>query len=630
MLRFTTASILLYSCAVTCSIMAAPVTEVKVTIDPNTQRYLGAECKLDRSKFVAFHGSLSVDGKDEYFEKFKRDYNVGDNYIGSRIFNYPISKINNGVIPDVKQTYSGKRDLYDYIGTTAPAKLFYDKTINYGDVDFMPYIKQVAEYIANSYKSDWELVPKYLEPFNEPMVHAGDFAKGLKGAERTEAIEAIITYICKYHSEVARAIKSTPELKGMQIMGFGSAFPEFETKNFSLWNNRFKQFIDVAGEDVDILSVHLYDGSGVNNLGGRRTGSNLEAIFDIMQTYSYIKLGAPMPIAVTEYGRLVPNNPVWQRSVGMANSKDTPKAGAKPTVGNYDPVINSQAVRSQLSMVMAFMNRQNELVKTVPFSTKRSPRTAMYSKASLWAQQDDGSYEYSNRKYFFEMLKDIKGESVVVSSDDVDVQTLAFVDGNRLYVMLNNLEEKQCSVALDLLATKDLVDVQAKCLKIYEDRTPGLTFIEYAKAPMSIPLEYGETIVITYTYKDPIKFKHSVVRTKYYSKDYLKPIVADKNNKFVFENMPVAKSNGVAMLRLGVNRIHELPKIPMKLRINGTVVKIENDVIKGYDQATRSQFFGALEIPFDISLIKSEENTVEVFYGEDGGYVSTAILQIEQ
>ena len=41
----------------------------------------------------------------------------------------------------------------------------------------------------------------------------------------------------------------------------------------------------------------------------------------------------------------------------------------------------------------------------------------MYAKSSLWVKQEDGSYEYSNRKYFFEMLKDIEGEQILVNSN---------------------------------------------------------------------------------------------------------------------------------------------------------------------------------------------------------------------
>ena len=420
-------------------------------------------------------------------------------------------------------------------------------------------------------------------------------------------------------------MKSRPELKKIEVLGFGSAFPEFERDNFTLWNTRFKQFIDIAGEDIDILSVHLYDGSGVNNAGGRRTGSNLEAILDILQTYSYIKLGEPMPIAITEYGRLVPNQPDWEAATGAVGNKlDGP---VRTKISNYNPVTNSQAVRSQLHMVMAFMNRQNELVRTVPFTIGKAPQTALYCKSSLWVKQDDGSYEYSNRRFFFEMLKDIEGDQVVVKSDNVDIQALGYADDNKLYVMLNNLYDETAEVKLDLHPAGKLNSVSVKTLKIFNDKEPQLDVTTYKSAPESISLQYGETAVITYEYKKDIEFKHEVERAKYYSKVYLQPIKSNESIVFPFEGVKGAVED--VTLRLGVGREHGVAVEPTEVKVNGVAVALEGDMIKGYDQNTRRQFFGALEIPVPAKLLKSGKNNVSVTYAEGDGYVSSAILQVE-
>ncbi|MFI3270383.1 MAG: hypothetical protein SNG14_08225 [Rikenellaceae bacterium] len=613
----------------TTALSTAAAAEATVSISPTTQRYFGTESKLDRSKFVRFHDVNTKEGDTEY-AKLSRDYNFPGNYIGGRRFSYPIGKCKTGTIPKVKKTYSGVREVHDYIATTSAGSLFYDKSLNYAKTDFMPHIKSVSQYVAEALRDEWEYVPKYLEPFNEPMIHAADFCKTVKGAEKREAVESVITYICKYHNEVGKAVKSIPELKNVQMMGFGSAFPEFESNNFGLWNSRFKQFIDTVGTNIDILSFHLYDGSGVNNAGGRRSGSNIEAIMDMLQTYSFIKHGKPMPLAITEYGRLVPNNPEWEAQTGAKGNQHAeggPKQ--KVTVSNYNPVTNSQAVRSQLHMVTAFMNRQNEIVYTVPFTIGKAPLTAMYCKSSLWVKQPDGSYEYSNRRFFFEMLKDLKGDNVAVKSSNVDIQTLALVDGKSLHVLLNNLYDEACDVKLDLAPAGDVTSVSIKTLKIFADKEPLCETKVYKKAPESINLMYGETAVVTYTYKKAVKFTDELVRTKYYSNDYLLPIKAGVKNSFKFSGVKSAKS-GNAVLRLGVNRAHELVKEPTEVKINGTVVKITGDVVKGYNQEGRKQFFGSLEIPFDMSLIKSGDNVVEVSYAAAGGFTTTAILQLEQ
>ena len=51
-----------------------------------------------------------------------------------------------------------------------------------------------------------------------------------------------------------------------------------------------KMFIDRAGAYMDGFSVHLYDGINVTGTDTKRSGSNSEAVLDMVEAYSYIKL----------------------------------------------------------------------------------------------------------------------------------------------------------------------------------------------------------------------------------------------------------------------------------------------------------------------------------------------------
>lgn len=595
----------------------------KISIDPSTQRFLGDESEFKREKFVGFHHFQY--GADKDFEKFKKDYNADPAYQGSRTFRYPASVVKNRVIPEVTKKYSGEREVIDYVATGHPGMLYPDKSKDWSLIDSKPYLTELADYVARSFRDEWDIMPRYFEPLNEPMVHAHEFtAQG--GKYIREKIDVIINDINVYHRELARAIHSMPELKNMKVLGYSSAYPEFEANDFTSWDYAYKSFIDVAGKDIDIFSVHLYDGNGVNNSGGRRSGSNAEAVLDMIQTYSYIVTGEVKPIAITEYGRLVPNQPEWEAATGAkGNTYDKP---VHTLISNYHPVTNSQAVRSQLHMVMSFMNRQNEITNTIPFTIGKAPQSALYCKSSMWVKQEDGSYEYSNRRYFFEMLKDIKGEQVDVKSGNIDVQALGYVDGDKLYVMLNNLSDNEETVALDLKSAGKLSDVSVKTLKIFEDKVPQLDITNMKSAPESITLQYGETAVITYDYKKDIKFKRELERVKYYSKSYLQPIESGKSITFPFEGVTAGAEN--VILRLGVGRDHSVKVEPTEVKVNGVAVSIEGDVIKGYDQHTRKRFFGVLEIPVPAKLLKNGKNSVSITYAEGNGHVATATLQVEQ
>ena len=66
-----------------------------------------------------------------------------------------------------------------------------------------------------------------------------------------------------------------------------------------------KMFIDNAGDNIDAFSTHLYDGVNIIGDDNLRTGSNSQAILDIIETYSHSKWDLVKPHAITEYGTIV-------------------------------------------------------------------------------------------------------------------------------------------------------------------------------------------------------------------------------------------------------------------------------------------------------------------------------------
>ncbi|MEL6843693.1 MAG: T9SS type A sorting domain-containing protein, partial [Bacteroidota bacterium] len=84
-------------------------------------------------------------------------------------------------------------------------------------------------------------------------------------------------------------------------------------------------------------------------------------------------------------------------------------------------------------------------------------------------------------------------------------------------------------------------------------------------------------------------------------------------------------SVGTASLRLGIGRAHGLSLQP-QLSINGTNVPVPTDWM-GYDQATRQNFFGVIEVPFDVSLLTSQTN-IEMIFPDQGGHIASALIHL--
>jgi len=95
----------------------------------------------------------------------------------------------------------------------------------------------------------------------------------------------------------------------------------------------------------------------------------------------------------------------------------------------------------------------------------------------------------------------------------------------------------------------------------------------------------------------------------------------------IFEFNDVALGVGFAKLSMSIGRGHNLSKTPLIL-VNGEIVKISSNW-KGYDQANRKKFFGAIEIPVPMELIK-QNNSVRVTFPDTGGHLSSLILDVEK
>ena len=151
-----------------------------------------------------------------------------------------------------------------------------------------------------THHADVSLRPLWYEPMNEPFVYARDFYQEPDWDPIAEArVKGEMAQVIK---TIGEKIDAEPALSAMKVIGFESAWPSFELQNFSNWELNMKMFLDVAGDYIDAISYHLYDGINQSGQDNKRSGSNSEAIMDLIETYSFAKWGAIKPHVVTEYG----------------------------------------------------------------------------------------------------------------------------------------------------------------------------------------------------------------------------------------------------------------------------------------------------------------------------------------
>ncbi|WP_109434949.1 T9SS type A sorting domain-containing protein [Aquimarina sp. AU119] len=612
---------------------------VNVSIDLEKQRFLGEESNLDRSKYFNLHNA----SEEPAFPNFLRNNNFG---FGRRFFDPHSDRsfVNPvGNYPNTPPTSDGiVRPVRRFIATSNP------KNSWKADSDPVTGALSAARYFVD--EVDNQNRPEYWEPFNEPFIKANNFI-----GPSAPTGQAVVRKMSEWFRDMAKGIHDTPELAKMKVIGFSSAFPSYARRDFSeTWQNHMKLFIDVAGAEIDALSVHPYD--GVNQIGqsNGRSGSNSEAILDLLEAYTNETLGAPKKLAITEFG-------VIERGFPPG-----------PAPGFYNESASAITINGLNSMLFNFFERQDNIEICIPFITGRAdfwyqdfmqdggdgtvrPYTPAYLRPTELLDTPDpqtglrrnNEFVLTFKENFFKFWKDLKGDRAKITSDNLDVQVQAFVDGNKAYVVLNNLDSNEKTVNLDFLGNPGTVlNVNTSFLVIDGQNTPIYESGTNSNSiPSNVTLRVGETRMFKIIYDSPVQFTSSIVRKKYYatsnqaSMDKAPTVVitANQAKTFILENI-VKGASGNATLRLGVGiplttgvgstTPTNLDRLPSQVTFNGTSLPIPSNW-KGYDQTGRIDFFGVIELDVPHSIINNGTNTVTVTYTKAGGRIASVILSLE-
>ncbi|ARV16523.1 T9SS type A sorting domain-containing protein [Polaribacter sp. SA4-12] len=602
-----------------------------VTIDLEQQRFLGDVSELDRSKYFNVHDNK----KDDVSHQFLIDNNVGFGrefwgpFASKGLGNFPITPhTSDGIIRKVK------RNVY----TAHPVNVWrpgYDSE-KAGNTALRYFIDEV----------DVNGRPEYWEPFNEPFIKADYNEFTSLGYTTSE----VITEMSVWFREMAKKIHSAPELSKMKVIGFSDAYPSFERRGFTNWRDRKKKFIDIAGSDMDALSVHPYDGVNVTGQSNGRSGSNSEAILDLIETYTALKFGSPKKLAISEFG--------------VIKNEDL-----------YPPGINDSQIALSIkglnNMLFNFFEREDNIEITIPFVIGRADwyfkqaRNYPYVSSLVMPTElrstpnPESPFLYRSNEMvlswkanFYRFWKNVEGERATIKSDDLDIQAQIFVNGTKAYLVLNNLDDSDRNVNLSFISgSSNVSEVITKSIIINGTMDPiYIDGVTSSNLPTSVELKNGETKLLEITYNSEISFTKTITRNKYYGNpsdvvltSEFAPVLkatANTNHTFTFSNVSKGELNsGNATLRIGVGVPLEaefngggasagqdegLNIIPTEVKVNGTAISLPSNW-RGYDQSGRIEFFGLLELDIPYNLLVSGNNSVTIKYAKTQGVSSVGI-----
>jgi agarase len=606
--------------------------QVQVNFNVNVKHIVGGIESFDRSKFITIHANQAEGEWDgDNFTSDLRDIflNGLDVYLGRdtggitwNLNNMEEDPLRSGYADPVKiaskgtnsrNSFASKTNLHQYenrkshvVGAQLHPFWTGESQVATKKGWKLANATAVGEYMGKYFNSfhggNGQKSPDWVEIMNEPAYEALGGKKNYTNS---------LQEIADFHVEVADAIRV--ENSNLKIGGYTVAFPDFETGDFQRWINRDKLFIDVAGEKMDFWSWHLYDFPSIGGKTQLRSGSNVEATFDMNDHYSMLKLGHKKPYVISEYG---------------AQTHDYNNQG-------WLPYKDWLFLKAQNSLMMSFMERPDDIAIAIPFTivkaewgfnqTKNLPYGARLLRKTNEPTSYTGQWVYTNRVKFYELWQNVKGTRVDTTTDDLDIQVDAYVDGNKAYLILNNLHFQETTINLSLFDSKkeNISSIRKKHLTLI-NQIPVLEDENIATDSKTVKLGAEATMILEYTFDNNVTIDETSNEKKYFATSYFKPIVANQPNLFEIKDV-VKNTYGEAILRVGLGRDHGKSLQPT-IKINGTEINVPTDY-RGYDQADKDRFFGLLEIPVPFGLIQ-EKNTISVSFSDNGGHVSSMGLQV--
>ena len=578
--------------------------ETNITIDLGIKKYVGTVSEFDRSKYFGIQSEInSLELKTE------------SAYLFDQLNSSPAISTKGpepyGNLEDVSANKVGDNgvQIRKYLEESPVYKKYRKNTIFITQKANKVYktdadADEAAKKINNYFTEVFPLKSSdYYDLMDEPFSNTALFSEDTQNVKRK---------MSAYYRDVAANLKK--ESSKFQIGGPSLARPRFETQEFKNWEKSQKLFMDVAGDQVDFFSLKLYDSVDRDTSTiDYCSGSNIEATLDLIETYSFKKFDKVKPMLISEYGLKVP---YWE--------------GTK-----YAAERNAFTLESLNKIVMALMDKPDRIAKAIPYIFGKQEKfyTNMTKNPNgyphpfvVLKKKEDGSYEYTDLVKFYEFWKDVKGNRTYIASDNPDVQVNAFLDNGKWQMIFNNLSDKTQSLNFNF-SEFDASQISKYTLRRLFLNEQGLPELTEAFTDIHIDqwdIDPNETLMLICDVPKDLEFATSIVEYNNYSKEILKPIVADQPIKFTINN--VKEGKGKAFVRLSFGRKINLDLKPI-VKVNGNIV-LTPDNWGGYDQANKVSFFGMLSIPIPMSYLK-KDNEVEVTFADTGGKVSSVVINTE-
>jgi hypothetical protein len=506
--------------------------------------------------------------------------------------------------PNLDVVYHGNHNEYPaFMGRYVTATSEYE-----GEQEHLPENLEAAAELAAAVLrhvyTDFDR-PVWFEPLNEP--HWSFWSD---------------PHLAAWHLKMKEVLQQ--EFPAIKVGGPCLSVAYFYRDNYRLWKG-MKDFMALTEGQMDFYSFHAYDFFNWKDgdfRGRVQSGLPLEGVLDLVQNHSVNTLGREVDLVLSEHGGYV---------LGKRGLYDGEEEAAE-IAATYFPgdtfehemkkrsIVNVLMLQAVVANTLTFMDHPHVVQKAVPFLIPETWAWDPKYYAQLFVP-----YEYTDQTRpvsthllnFYRFFRDLDGRRVKAQCDDPDLQVQAFVSGNRLFLVINNLSPEPEAV---LLQGGDTEKVQIRRLGRNPDFTGRYTE-ETVATPESLTLAGLEAVLLIADFEHPIEENSSINEIVCYGD---KVAVSLRDAEFKI-NVPVDKEIDYAMLRIGLTRKAGLRRDPV-VTMNGKILEVPMENCAG--RLEEKEYATTKLIPLNPADIKAENRVRVSFPDGDEGAVGTAVIRV--
>ena len=348
--------------------------------------------------------------------------------------------------------------------------------------------EMVARYLKNEIQHSGRTAT-WWEPKNEASIKAEWDFHWLKQYDSWGLL-------ADFHNQVADKVHA--EVPGVKIAGPASAWMQVQVQDFTLWKKQAR-FMDLTKGHLDAYSHHFYEDAGTLGAYDRRAQGysnyllgRLDAILDLFRAHM-VATDNVRPILITECGAL---------NIGGSNADYWLR------------------LRTYNAFLTQFMQRPHQLDLVVPFIFLHAPWDPTNAHSAFIRGEKGGEFKRTPCAHFFDLWRDFDGRRLPISSPNKYVRCVAVHDGERVRVAISNLTNRRQQVDLG-------TDLPAAQRRLY--RMNGEIIYQDAKAvsPQAVPLEVGETTIVTLTLTRELSPEGTIEQRSYFSDKTVQPTTTE-------------------------------------------------------------------------------------------------------